>query len=89
MIYIKGDLVFFADIKVKEPNLDSMMKGKVVYDPPRFMTVAQAVDQLLQIILSKEEANVPGNVLNTNINITFVLQLRALCILIYMILNYN
>lgn len=81
MIYIKGDLVFFADIKVKEPNLDSMMKGKVVYDPPRFMTVAQAVDQLLQIVLSKEETNVPGNVLNTNININFVLQLRALCIL--------
>jgi len=38
------------DIKVKEPNLESMMKGKVKYDPPRFMTVAQASCQLNQII---------------------------------------
>lgn len=40
----------FTDIKVKEPNLDAMMRGKVVFEPPRFMTVAQAVNQLLQII---------------------------------------
>jgi diphthine synthase len=43
------------DIKVKEPNLESMMKGKIVYDPPRFMTIAQATDQLLQIIKTKSE----------------------------------
>jgi diphthine synthase len=45
------------DIKVKEPNLESMMKGKVKYDPPRFMTVSQAADQLLQIIDELQDKN--------------------------------
>ena len=45
----------FLDIKVKEPNLDAMMRGKVVYDPPRFMTVAQAAEQLLEAISSRAE----------------------------------
>jgi len=26
-----------------------MMKGKVLYDPPRFMTVATAAEQLLEV----------------------------------------
>lgn len=42
---------------MKEPNLESMMKGKVKYDPPRFMTVSQAADQLLQIIDDLKEDN--------------------------------
>lgn len=37
------------DIKVKEPSLESLARGKKVYEPPRFMTVSQAVDQLLTI----------------------------------------
>jgi len=41
------------DIKVKEPNLESMVMGKIVYDPPRFMSVSQAVAQILDIITAK------------------------------------
>lgn len=37
------------DIKVKEPSLESLARGKKKYEPPRYMTVNQAVDQLLQI----------------------------------------
>lgn len=37
------------DIKVKEPTLESLARGKKVYQPPRFMTVNQAVEQLLEI----------------------------------------
>lgn len=37
------------DIKVKEPSLDSLARGKKVYEPPRYMTVNQAVEQLLEI----------------------------------------
>ena len=37
------------DIKVKEPSLESLARGKKVYEPPRYMTIAQAVDQLLTI----------------------------------------
>jgi diphthine synthase len=40
--------ILHADIKVREPNLEAMMKGKVKYDPPRFMTVNEAVEQLLE-----------------------------------------
>ena len=37
------------DIKVKEPNLQAMARGKIVYEPPRFMTVAQCASQMLEV----------------------------------------
>ena len=37
------------DIKTKEPTLESLARGKPVYEPPRFMTVNQAVEQLLEV----------------------------------------
>ena len=36
------------DIKVKEPNVEAARLGKIKYDPPRFMTVNQALEQLLE-----------------------------------------
>lgn len=48
---------FLADIKVKEPNLEAMMRGKVIYEPPRFMTVAQAAEQLLEIVEAHKDRN--------------------------------
>ncbi|KJE93594.1 diphthine synthase [Capsaspora owczarzaki ATCC 30864] len=55
---VKGGLhsLCLLDIKVKEPNLDAMMRGKVVYDPPRYMTVNQAVEQLLEVSDKKRDA---------------------------------
>jgi len=41
-----GDMhtLCLLDIKVKEPNYESMMKyGKLVYMPPRFMTVSKLI----------------------------------------------
>uniref|UniRef100_H3CGK5 diphthine methyl ester synthase n=1 Tax=Tetraodon nigroviridis TaxID=99883 RepID=H3CGK5_TETNG len=38
------------DIKVKEQSEENMMRGRKIYEPPRFMTVAQAADQLMQIV---------------------------------------
>lgn len=35
------------DIKVKEPSAESLARGRKEYMPPRFMTIAQAVEQLL------------------------------------------
>lgn len=43
------------DIKVKEPTLESLTKKKREYMPPRFMSVAEAADQLYQIIRKKRE----------------------------------
>lgn len=41
------------DIKVKEPTLESLMKKKLEYMAPKFMSVSEAANQLLQIIESK------------------------------------
>lgn len=35
------------DIKVKEPSVESLARGKKEYEPARFMTIAQAIEQLL------------------------------------------
>jgi len=57
------------DIKVKEPNLEIMeTRGKIVYDPPRYMTVKEACEQLLYIeeevrkqgVLSRTETRCVG-----------------------------
>jgi diphthine synthase len=37
------------DIKVKEPDLQAMARGKIVYEAPRFMTVAQCASQMLEV----------------------------------------
>lgn len=41
------------DIKVKEPTLESLCKKKREYLPPKFMSCAEAADQLLQIVAKK------------------------------------
>ena len=41
------------DIKVKEPSLESLARGKKVYEPARFMTVNTAIEQLLQVEASR------------------------------------
>uniref|UniRef100_A0A182NCV3 diphthine methyl ester synthase n=1 Tax=Anopheles dirus TaxID=7168 RepID=A0A182NCV3_9DIPT len=41
------------DIKVKEPTLESLMKKKREYMPPRFMSVSEAAGQLLEIVSKK------------------------------------
>lgn len=38
------------DIKVKEQSVENMMKGRKIYEPPRFMSTKQASEQLLSII---------------------------------------
>lgn len=36
------------DIKVKEQSLENMARGRKIYEPPRFMTVAQCAQQMLE-----------------------------------------
>ncbi|XP_023365565.1 diphthine methyl ester synthase isoform X2 [Otolemur garnettii] len=38
------------DIKVKEQSLENLMKGRKLYEPPRYMSVNQAAQQLLEIV---------------------------------------
>ena len=36
------------DIKVKEQSLENLVRGRRVYEPPRYMTVAQCATQMLE-----------------------------------------
>ncbi|XP_019313189.1 diphthine methyl ester synthase isoform X1 [Panthera pardus] len=38
------------DIKVKEQSLENLIKGRKIYEPPRYMSVNQAARQLLEIV---------------------------------------
>lgn len=48
----------FTDIRVKEQTVESYGRKKKEYEPPRFMSVAEAADQLLQILQKKRDAGI-------------------------------
>ncbi|KAJ6639247.1 Diphthine methyl ester synthase [Pseudolycoriella hygida] len=60
------------DIRVKEPTLESIMKKKKEYQPPRFMSVAEAAGQLLQIVKNKRDGGIKEEDLAYNENSLFV-----------------
>ncbi|KAK6938944.1 Tetrapyrrole methylase [Dillenia turbinata] len=37
------------DIRVKEPTLESLCRGRKLYEPPKFMTINTAIEQLLEV----------------------------------------
>ncbi|KAM6945515.1 diphthine methyl ester synthase [Aplochiton taeniatus] len=43
------------DIKVKEQSMENLMRGRKIYEPPRYMSVNQAAQQLLEIVQNKRE----------------------------------
>ncbi|KAM4056710.1 tetrapyrrole (Corrin/Porphyrin) methylases domain-containing protein [Hirsutella rhossiliensis] len=45
-----------VDIKVKEPSLENMARGRKIYEPPRYMTVGQCAAQMLEIEDQRQEA---------------------------------
>lgn len=46
-------LVLITDIKVKEPTFESLTKKVKEYMPPKFMSVSEAAQQILQILQKK------------------------------------
>lgn len=44
-----------VDIKVKEQSYEDMARGRKVYQPPRYMTVAQCASQMLEIEDERKE----------------------------------
>ncbi|KAK4434611.1 putative diphthine methyl ester synthase [Sesamum alatum] len=44
------------DIRVKEPSLESLCRGRKVYEPPKFMTINTAIEQLLEVEQNHEES---------------------------------
>ncbi|KAJ2726581.1 diphthine synthase [Coemansia sp. Benny D115] len=47
------------DIKVREQTIENMMRRRPIYEPPRYMTVNQAAEQMLEIEEKRQE-NVYG-----------------------------
>ena len=47
--------LMLLDIKVKEQSLANLARGRKIYEPPRFMTVAQCASQMLEIEEDKGE----------------------------------
>lgn len=43
------------DIKVKEQSLENLARSRKIYEPPRFMTVAQCASQMLEIEAERGE----------------------------------
>jgi len=42
------------DIKVKERTVENMMRGKNIFEPPRFMSTQQAAKQLMEIVKNRK-----------------------------------
>jgi diphthine methyl ester synthase len=38
-----------GDIKVKEQSIENLLRGRKIYEPPRYMSIATACEQLLEI----------------------------------------
>jgi len=43
------------DIKVKEQSLENMARGRRIFEPPRYMTVSQCAQQMLEIEEERKE----------------------------------
>lgn len=41
--------LLLLDIKVKEQSLENMARGRLIYEPPRYMDIATAAQQMLEI----------------------------------------
>lgn len=47
--------LLLLDIKVKEQSLENMARGRLIYEPPRYMNIETAAEQLLEIEEKRQE----------------------------------
>ena len=47
--------LLLLDIKVKEQSYENMARGKKIFEPPKYMTVAQCASQMLEIEEERKE----------------------------------
>ncbi|PFX24542.1 Diphthine synthase [Stylophora pistillata] len=65
------------DIKVKEQSLENLMRGRKVYEPPRYMSVNEAVSQLLEVVRNRDlQGEPPGENLSWSLLGVKALRLR-------------
>ncbi|EPY35438.1 diphthine synthase [Angomonas deanei] len=46
--------LLLLDIKVKEISDENLARGRKIYEPPRYMTIGQAIEQVLEVERSKK-----------------------------------
>ncbi|XP_064625567.1 diphthine methyl ester synthase-like [Lineus longissimus] len=44
------------DIKVKEQTIENLMRGRKIYEPPRYMSVSHAAQQFMEIIENRKKS---------------------------------
>lgn len=49
------------DIKVKEVSDENLARGRKIYEPPRYMTIKQAIEQLLEVESYKKEGAIAAD----------------------------
>ncbi|XP_059156164.1 diphthine methyl ester synthase-like isoform X2 [Physella acuta] len=54
------------DIKMKEQTIENLMKGRPIFEPPRFLSASQACQQLIKIIERRDEEKKTKADLNTD-----------------------
>jgi diphthine methyl ester synthase len=47
--------LILLDIKVKEQSLENMARGRRIFEPPRYMTVAQCAQQMIETEAERQE----------------------------------
>ncbi|KAK6460196.1 Dph5 protein [Scheffersomyces coipomensis] len=47
--------LILLDIKVKEQSIENMARGRLIYEPPRYMDISTACSQLIEIEESRQE----------------------------------
>ncbi|ODQ63973.1 diphthamide biosynthesis methyltransferase [Nadsonia fulvescens var. elongata DSM 6958] len=47
--------LLLLDIKVKEQSIENMARGRLIYEPPRYMSIETAAEQLLEIEEIRQE----------------------------------
>lgn len=53
----------YAHVQVKEPSLESLARGRKVYEPPRFMSINTALEQLLEVEANRGEGAISADTL--------------------------
>ena len=55
-----GHNILFSALQVKEQTVENLMRGRKVFEPPRFMSTQQAARQLLDIARRRRQEEVRG-----------------------------
>lgn len=56
------------DIKIKEQSEENLLKGKNIYEPPRFMNVTEALKQILEVQENFEHKFIDANTMVVSIS---------------------